>query len=90
MQEEPGEQKWDYACFDLYQLLRTLDVFIYKLHKSFPASPYNQEILHYEDTLRRTQTNSAKKDGEIAQENYSSSKMFQDLKNQIRIFEPNE
>ena len=42
------------------------------------------------DTLRRTQTNSAKEDGEIAQENYSSSKMFQDLKKQRTIFEPNE
>ena len=42
------------------------------------------------NTLRRIQTNSAKEDGEIAQENYSSSKMFQDLKNQRTIFEPNE
>ena len=40
------------------------------------------------DTLPSTQTNSAKGDGEIAQENYSPSEMFQDLKNQRTIFEP--
>ena len=40
------------------------------------------------DTLPSTQTNSAKEDGDIAQENYFSSEMFQDLKNQRTIFEP--
>ena len=40
------------------------------------------------DTLPSTQTNSAKEDGETAQENYSLSEMFQDLKNQRTIFEP--
>ena len=40
------------------------------------------------DTLPSTQTNSVKEDGEIAQENYSPSEMFQDLKNQRTIFEP--
>ena len=30
----------------------------------------------------------AKEDGEIAQGNYSPSEMFQDLKNQKKIFEP--
>ena len=34
------------------------------------------------NTLPSTQTNSAKEDGEIAQENYSPPEMFQDLKNQ--------
>ena len=33
------------------------------------------------DTLPSTQTNSAKEDGEIAQENYSPSEMFEDIKN---------
>ena len=40
------------------------------------------------DTLPSTQTNSAKEDGEIAQENYSPSEMLEDLKNQKTIFEP--
>ena len=40
------------------------------------------------ETLPSTQTNSVKEDGEIAQENYSPSEMFQDLKNQRTIFEP--
>ena len=40
------------------------------------------------DTLPSTQTNSAKENVEIAQENYSPSEMFQDLKNQRTIFEP--
>ena len=40
------------------------------------------------DTLPSTQTNSAKEDGEIGQENYSPSEMFQDLKNRRTIFEP--
>ena len=40
------------------------------------------------DTFQCTQTNSAKKDGEIAQKNYSPPEMFQDLKNQRTIFEP--
>ena len=40
------------------------------------------------DTLPSTQTNSAKEDDEIAQENYSPYEMFQDLKNQRKIFEP--
>ena len=40
------------------------------------------------DTLPSSQTNSAKEDGETAQENYSLSEMFQDLKNQRTIFEP--
>ena len=39
------------------------------------------------DTLPSTQTNSAKEDGEIAQENYFPSEMLQDLKNQRTIFE---
>ena len=39
------------------------------------------------DTLLSTQASSAKEDGEIAQENYSPSEMFQDLKNQRTIFE---
>ena len=33
------------------------------------------------DTLPSTQTNLAKEDGEIAQENYSPSEMFEDKKN---------
>ena len=37
------------------------------------------------DTFQSTQTNSAKKDGEIAQKIYSPSEMFQDLKNQRTI-----
>ena len=32
--------------------------------------------------LPSTQTNSAKEDGELTQENYTPSEMFQDLKNQ--------
>ena len=40
------------------------------------------------DTIPSTQTNSAKEDGEIAQENHSSSEMFQDLENQRTIFKP--
>ena len=39
------------------------------------------------DTLPNTQINSAT-NGEIAQENYSPSEMFQDLKNKRTIFEP--
>ena len=40
------------------------------------------------DTLPSTQTNSAKEDSEIVQENYSAPEMFQDLKNQRTILEP--
>ena len=40
------------------------------------------------DTLTSTQTNIVEEDGEIAQENYSTSAMLQDLKSQRTIFEP--
>ena len=39
------------------------------------------------DTLLSTQTNSAKEEPEAAQENYSPSEMFQNLKNQITVSE---
>ena len=41
------------------------------------------------DTLPSTQTNSAKEDGEMEEENYYPSEMFQDLKNQKTIIEKN-
>ena len=41
------------------------------------------------DTLPSTQTNSAKEDGEMEEENYSPSEMFQDLKTQKIIIEKN-
>ena len=40
------------------------------------------------DTLPSTHINSAKEHGKILQENYFTSEMFQDLKNQRTIFEP--
>ena len=40
------------------------------------------------DTLPTSQANSAKYDGEIAQEKYSPSEIFQELKTQSTIFEP--
>ena len=40
------------------------------------------------DTLASSQANSTKYDGEIAQEKYSPSEIFQELKNQSTIIEP--
>ena len=40
------------------------------------------------DILPSTQNNSAKENGGITQKKYSPSEMFQDLKNQRTIFEP--